>query len=218
MQTWGQTQRQSLRQKSQLRLPYCLLVSTEERRLNRKFGRHYFFSQIDLSLELTPNRTTSIGWVERPERGGPVKPSLSSRNTTQSYTRYIFRFYFIPSYIQVQMQKFLKDFSAPDDCDGAWLLRKSNLDVLCQSVIPKGFLTPLGRVGRGKIFLRFNFFLFIWSSTYEIWSEIETMQRFRVETGIARYRKYRGLSLIRWSFFHMVKSASVSQRTELHIQ
>ena len=56
------------------------------------------------------------------------------------------------------MQKFLKDFSAPDDCDGAWLLRKSNLDVLCQSVIPKGFLTPLGRVGRGKIFLRFNFF------------------------------------------------------------
>ena len=36
-----------------------------------------------------------------------------------------------------------------------------------------------------------------------------------------RYRAlshYRGLSLIRWSFFHLVKSLSVSPQTELHIQ
>ena len=48
-----------------------------------------------------------------------------------------------------------RGFSAPDNCDGVRLLRIRYLDVFCQSVIHKGFLTPLREGRERENFLEF---------------------------------------------------------------
>ena len=85
---------------------------------------------------------------------------------------------------------------------------------MCPKSIPKSIHTNL--VNRNPIVhLSFGDFGGVMQALFlSFWGTVAIQSRYR-------YRalwKYRGLSLIRWSFFHVVKSASVSPQTELHIQ